>query len=41
MFAIQQLTVHGWIYNINNGILKNLLECITGNDQLDDKYKNI
>jgi carbonic anhydrase len=36
-----ELSIHGWIYNINNGILKNLLDCITSNEQLDDKYKNI
>ncbi len=37
----EELTVHGWIYNINNGILKNLLENITSNEQLENKHKNV
>jgi carbonic anhydrase len=27
-----ELSVHGWIYNINNGILKDMNVCVTGED---------
>lgn len=30
----RQLTVHGWIYSIENGILKDLDVCVTGSDQI-------
>ncbi|MBL4654348.1 MAG: carbonate dehydratase [Bacteroidia bacterium] len=36
----KDLSVHGWIYNIKNGILKDLDACITSNDQL-EKSKRI
>jgi len=33
------LSVHGWIYNIENGILRDLDTCITSNDELEDKLR--
>ena len=35
----QPLAVHGWIYSIRNGALKDLKVCITAKDQLDDIYR--
>jgi carbonic anhydrase len=35
----QSLAVHGWIYSIRNGALKDLNVCITSKDQLDDIYR--
>jgi carbonic anhydrase len=35
----QALSVHGWIYSIRNGGLKDLGLCMTGSDQLEDIYR--
>ena len=37
--AGQKLTVHGWIYDIKDGILKDLNLCINTIDQLPSSYK--
>ncbi len=36
-----ELSVHGWIYNIKDGILKDLDDCIRSNEQLQEKYLNM
>ena len=35
----QDLTVHGWIYNIEDGILKDLGVCITGVEEMNQMQK--
>ncbi len=35
----QDLTVHGWIYNIEDGILRDLNVCITGAEDIKDSNK--
>lgn len=35
------LSVHGWIYSIEDGILRDLDVCITGRDQLATKFKSM
>tara|TARA_R100000365_G_C2675269_1_gene22863 strand:+ start:39 stop:269 length:231 start_codon:yes stop_codon:yes gene_type:complete len=37
----QELTVHGWIYSIEDGILRNLMKPITGIEQVDERYRMI
>ncbi len=37
--AKQELTVHGWIYKIEDGILKDLGVCITGVDEMNQMQK--
>jgi carbonic anhydrase len=32
------LTIHGWIYNIENGILKDLDMCLNSTDELKEKF---
>jgi len=32
-----ELSIHGWIYNIENGILRDLDACITSSDELEGK----
>lgn len=34
------LSVHGWVYSIENGILKDLDACISSQEQLDEKSRN-
>lgn len=36
-----QLSIHGWIYNIKNGILKDLDSHIASSEQLKEKYKDV
>ena len=35
-----ELSVHGWIYNIENGILRDLNTCITSSEQAKKVYKD-
>ncbi len=35
-----KLSIHGWIYNISNGILKDMNTCISSNVLLEEEYEN-
>lgn len=35
-----ELSVHGWIYNIKNGILRDLNTCVTSNEQREETFGN-
>lgn len=37
--AKQELTIHGWIYNIEDGILRDLGVCITGVEEMNQMQK--
>ncbi len=34
----QDITVHGWIYNIENGILHDVIDCISSATQLQERF---
>lgn len=36
-----ELCVHGWIYNLKNGILRDLNTCVTSSEQLEEKHRNL
>ncbi len=35
----QELTIHGWIYDIHDGLLKSITEAISGVDQIPEQYR--
>jgi carbonic anhydrase len=35
----QELTIHGWIYGINDGLVRNLMEPISSIEQVADQYR--
>ena len=35
------LSIHGWVYDISNGLLKNLNCCVSSLDQIEDTYKTL
>lgn len=35
----QELAIHGWVYSLRNGGLKDLNVCMTGKDQMDGIYR--
>lgn len=35
----QELCMHGWIYGLNDGLLRDLGQCITGPEELDVAYR--
>ncbi len=36
-----ELTVHGWIYSLNDGLLRDLDTCISSNEQLHEKFREV
>ena len=34
----QQLAIHGWIYDVGNGILKDLNTCIASNEEFQQTF---
>jgi len=37
--AKQKLAVHGWIYSIEDGILKDLNICVTNSDEISQTHR--
>ena len=35
----QELSIHGWIYDMQDGLLRNLTDIITGIDQIPEQYR--
>ena len=36
----QDLTVHGWIYGLKDGLLRDLGLCLSTNDNIDSRYRH-
>lgn len=37
----QNLSIHGWVYDISTGLIKNLNCCISSLDQIEDTYRTL
>jgi len=37
----KKLSIHGWVYDVHTGLLKDLNCCISGIDQIDDAYHTL
>ena len=35
----QKISVHGWIYGLNDGLLRNLCDCFNGPDDMTPNYQ--
>lgn len=35
----QPLSVHGWVYGLNDGLLRNLIDCFSNLDEMEPHYK--